>query len=270
MPDISLFFKTVRLPAMPEVAYALIKSLSAENVSATRVGELIAKDPAITATLLRMANSALFGLSQNVSSLDKAISLIGMSQIRSRALSVCLANAFPVAPGMDRIVFWQGSLATAAYAQWLCAHLDMDPQQGWLAGLMLRLGEVIIAQRDPALIDGIEKLPCAPGERWTREQQLAGFSEGQITAELARRWDFPGDMVEGIDGATNPLATQPLNRLGAVLHLSSQLADLSLSTPFVVDGLPADVLAALALHPDWLLANVPDVSALMDVSSFSG
>jgi HD-like signal output (HDOD) protein len=254
---------------MPEVAYALIKTLSAEDVSAARVEVLIAKDPAITATVLRMANSALFGLSQNVCSLDKAISLIGMSQIRSRALSVCLANAFPVAPGMDRVAFWQGSLATAAYAQWLSGRLGMDPQQGWLTGLMLRLGEVIIAQRDPSLVSAIEQIPCGPGDRWAREQRLTGFNEGQITAELARRWDFPSDMVDALDGVMDPLATQALNRLSAILHLSSLLADSPDAGQATMDHLPANVLMVLSLDRGWMVSNAPNVSELTDVSSVS-
>jgi len=269
MPNLSLFFKSVKLPAMPEVAHALIKTLNKNDVTAARVRDLIAKDPALTATLLRMANSALFGLSQSISSLDTAIRLVGLSQIRSHALSVCLRNAFPVVSHMDRIEFWRGSMATAAYAQWLCSGLALDQQQAWLTGMMLRLGELLIAQQDPVLIEGIEKRPCAPGERWVREQRLTGFSEGQITAELARRWDFPAEMVHAFEAAAHPLAAQPFSPIGAVLHLAGRLADVPNARPLTLASLPPDVVNALQLNGEWMQATMPSVHSLLDVTEFT-
>lgn len=269
MSELSHLFKSVRLPAMPEIALALIKTLNEEDVSAVRVRGLIAKDPALAATVLRMANSAMFGLSQKVSSLDKAISLVGMAQIRSRALSVCLRTAFPVVSGMDRGEFWRSSMAAGTYAQWLAAGLSMDTQQAWLTGMMLRLGELILAQKSPDLLVQIEKLPCLPGERWSREHDLTGFSEGQITAELARRWDFPSEMVQALNAATQPMSAQPYSRLAAVVHLAGLLADMPEVGAGAIDELPGDVVAALQLKPQWMKDRLPDPATFLDVGDLS-
>lgn len=265
MSELSLFFKSIKLPVMPEVAHALIKTMNEEDVSAVRVRDLIARDPALSATVLRMANSAMFGLSQQVNSLDKAIHLVGISQIRTHALSICLGNAFPIAPGMDRGEFWRTSMATGAYAQWLCSRLSMDMQQAWLTGVMLRLGELIVAQQSPDLMLEIEKRPCAPGERWARERQLTGFSEGEITAEMARRWDFPSEMADGLNAAAQPLAEKPFSRLGAVVHLAGLLADIPDAGPEAIDDLPADVIAALHFDEEWMRTSLPSSEMFLDV-----
>ena len=80
MADINTFIQTVKLPVMPEAAHALIRTLNDEDADVVTVRDIIAKDPALTTTLLRMANSALFGLSRSVTTLDNAVSVVGMAQ----------------------------------------------------------------------------------------------------------------------------------------------------------------------------------------------
>jgi HD-like signal output (HDOD) protein len=266
MTDISAFFHTIRLPAMPEAAQALIRTLDREDASASRVRAIIEKDSALSATLLRMANSALFGLSQRVSSLDAAINLVGMSQIRNHAIMVCLRNTFPVAPGLDRQAFWQGCVSNAAYGHWLAGHAGLDPQTAWLSALLLRLGELILAQKDASAIEAIERLPCRPGERWAREKMLTGYDEGQISAELGRRWDFPPEMVQALDEASAPLQASELSRLAAVVHLAALMADSTAIGTRLLDALPADVLTALQLDLAGLEAGLPDVRGLLDMA----
>lgn len=267
MTDISAFFSTIRLPAMPEAAQALIRTLDREDASASRVRALIEKDAALSATLLRMANSALFGLSQRVSTLDAAINLVGMSQIRNHAILVCLRNAFPTVPGLERQAFWQGCVSNAAYGQWLAGHAGLDPQTAWLSALLLRLGELIMAQKEAAAIEAIERAPCLPGERWAREKALLGYDEGQISAELGRRWDFPPDMVQALDEASAPLQANSLSRMAAVVHLAALMTDSTATGARLLQTLPADVLAALHLDLNGMETSLPDVHGLLDLAT---
>lgn len=270
MAEISVFLQSVKLPVMPEVAHALIRTLNNEDAEVTKVRDVIAKDPALTATLLRMANSAIFGLSRTVDTLDKAVSVVGMSHIRARALSICMANVFVLPPGIHRLEFWRNSMACAGYAHWLAAALQMDEQQAWLTGMMLRLGEITIAQHSPELLPEIEKKPCLPGMRWQRERQLAGFDEGQITAEIAKRWDFPDTMVQALRAGGAPLATPEFSRLGAVVHLAGWLADTPTFAADTLTQLPVPVVQALGLDLQTLTASIPDADAISDTSSLIG
>ncbi len=264
MPDIATFFQTVKLPVMSEVAHSLIKTLNDEDASSTEVCGIISKDPAITAKILRLANSASFGLPHSVSTLPDAVSLVGMSRIRTLCLAACMGESFPVVPGLDRKEFWRSCMVSAGYAQWISKHLGMDSNQAWLASMMARLGELIIAQAQPASLTEIEKLPHLPGGRWERETQLVGFSEGQITAELARRWKFPKEIVHALDTSTAPLEAHPFDRLGGIAHLSMLLADMPPAGAEMLDDLPQELLAKLLLRSEWLKANFPRPETFYD------
>jgi HD-like signal output (HDOD) protein len=265
MADIAAFFNTVKLPTMPEVAHRLIRTLNEDDPPVIVVRDAISQDPALTAKLLRLANSARFGLPRQVVSVDDAIALAGMNHVRTLALSACLSEAFPTVQGLSRDEFWQESLSCAAYAGWLAQHVGSDAQEAWLAGFMLRLGELLIAQSAPQSLAEIERLPHIPGGRWEREQRLTGFSEGQITAELARRWNFPDSLVQGLERCADPMATRPFCRLSGILHVAELLAEMAyLGEPAeaMVQKLPEDILRALQLDIGWLRAHMPEPQSL--------
>jgi HD-like signal output (HDOD) protein len=288
-PNLSVFFRAVKLPVMPEVAHALIRSLQNRDITATQVGALIAQDPVLTAKVLRAANGVALGLQREVTTLTSAISLLGLTQVRVLALAACINVSFPVAPGLNRTDFWRNCMACAAYAQWLVEQVPaelrerLDPQQAWLAGLMLRLGELLIVQSQPQALAKIERQPQVPGSRWASERQALGFTEVDVTAELAQRWRFPDGMVNALRVAAAPLAgpattpTQALpHPLGGVLHLASHLADLNSAQlqssdapvldPETLDLLPTEVLTALDLSPQALRAQLPTRGNFFDLS----
>jgi HD-like signal output (HDOD) protein len=266
MHGLDSFFATVKLPTMSKVAQALINTLHDADAGVQEVSDIIEQDPALSAKLLRLANSAQFGLPRGVGSIDDAIQLVGMVRVRSLSLGACLCNTFPVLPGLDIQSFWHSSMACAGYAHWLASPLNMDVQQAWLTGMMLRLGELLIGQTTPQMLVDIEKLPHLPGSRWEREKRLIGFSEGQVTAELARRWNFPMQMVQALERSYDPLVEQAFSRLGAVINLAGLLADTPGADALTVDNLPHDVINTLALDIRWMKATFPSVDSFINVS----
>lgn len=266
MPNIDSFFESVKLPSIPDLAHSLIQTLNNENASVEEIGDLISRDPAISAKLLRLANSAQFGLPRGVGNIEDAIAMVGMNRVRTLALAACLSGSFSQLAGLDTHTFWKTSMACAGYAEWLARKVGVDVQMAWLTGMMVRLGEVLIAQAEPATLLEIEKLPLSPGLRWQREKQLIGFTEGQLTAELARRWDFPMQMVQALKLSASPLVDQAYSRLGAIVHLAGLLADTPNAGPEHVDGLPVDVMDALSLDADWMREQFPSNADFIDAS----
>jgi HD-like signal output (HDOD) protein len=266
MGNITSYLRNTKLPVMPEVATLLINSLDDPEAGRTVVCNIIAKDPALTATLIRMANSAIFGLSRSVGSLDSAVNVVGVSQIRARALSICMGKMFEMPTGLNRLDYWRNSLVCAGYAKWLAGSINVDENEIWLIAVMLRLGEIIIGQNDPALITPIEIKPCAPGERWAREKTLIGFDEGQIMAEVARRWDFPESVVVALGSCMDPLAATAFSAQAGVVHLASLLADHASPHPELAKVLPAALLQKLQLDLPKLQMQLPDPESFGDVS----
>lgn len=266
MSTIDAFFESVQLPTIPDLAQSLIKTLNDDDASIAEVSDLITRDPAISAKLLRLANSAQFGLPRGIGSIDDAIAMVGMSKVRTLALGACLSNTFPKVAGLDTHTFWKTCMASAGYAEWLARRLGVDVQMAWLTGMMVRLGELLIAQVDPANLQEIERLPMAPGARWERERRYIGFTEGELTAELARRWNFPMQMVQALKVSADPLVEQAFSRLGALVHLAGLLADSPDAGPEHVQGLPSDVMAKLELDADWMREHFPSNADFIDAS----
>lgn len=266
MADIESFFASVRLPAISHVTQALIRTLNRDDASTQEICALIARDPAIAARLLKLANSSHFGLPRSVGRLEDAVTLVGLNHVRALTVGVSLSVSFSDFPGLDRHAFWRCAMDCAGYAQWLAGRVGLHGHIAWLTGMMLRIGLLLIAQVQPEVLQQIEKLPAIPGVRWQREQRLVGFSEGQITAEMARRWNFPPQMVQALQRAADPMAEDGFSRLGAILHLAGLLAETPHATSASVAGLPHDVLAVLKLDPDWMRNTFPDRNRFINVS----
>ncbi len=267
MSDLAAFFETARLPIMSEVSQSLVRTLNDPDASAAQIAAIISKDPALTANLLRMANSAQFGLSRQVLSLDHAITMLGMSRIRSLALSTSISTSFPTIPGLNRKAFWRYCMACAGYAQWLAGGVGLDPQQAWLSGMMLRLGELLIGQQSPESLAQIEAEPTPSRVRWEREHEMFGFDEVQVTAVLARHWNFPEAIVTGLQSASAPMTAVPFDKLAGVVHLAALLADEASPTPDLVGELPLALIQALALDRLWMVTHFPGADSFIDVTS---
>jgi HD-like signal output (HDOD) protein len=255
---------------MPEVGQALIRTLNDEDTTLAEVCDIISKDPSLTATLLRMANSAMFGQSGKVDSLERAVNVVGVSMVRARAVSICVVNSAKLPVGMDRMEFWHYCLLCAGYAQWLAIQCGVNNQEAWLCGMMLRLGEINLGQASPQDMPRVEAKPIQPGERWLREREIIGFDEGVVTAELLTHWDFPPNLVNGLRHTAQPLLPVDFQRLPALLHLAGRLADSGSVTLETLTELPVMLLNLLQLDPERLLETAPDASSLADVSMFMG
>jgi hypothetical protein len=156
-------------------------------------------------------------------------------------------------------------MVCAGYAKWLANSIAIDEQQAWLTGMMLRLGELIIAQSQPEALQYIEAAPCSPLDRWAREREATGFDEGQIGAEIARRWDFPEVVSLALQVSANPMAGAN-SPLGAIVHLAGILSDPAVPPTQKLAGLPFTVVQSLGLNLEKLQKNMPSAESLSDIS----
>ena len=170
---------------------------------------------------------------------------------------------------MDPANFWRYCMACAGYAQWLAGGLrkKLDAQRAWLTGMMLRLGEINLAQTHPGAAAIFEQAGLKPGERWKLEKTTIGIYEGGVSAEIARRWNFPPDIVLALRHAADPLAQAPLDPMAGVLHLAGLLADVPQAEADALEALPVPVMAALELPYDWMQKSFPDAKGFLTISS---
>ena len=219
------FANAARLPAMPEVATRLLKSFDDDRVGLPQIAELIGKDPALSAKVLRLANSARFSPSHRIATLQDAANALGMDTLRNLTMAAAISGSFPVIPGLDRLAVWRHAAATAAYARLLAKLVRLEADEVFVAGMMLRTGQLLMAMSEPAQVADVEAHAKEPGSRYSLEQHRFGCTHADVTASLAAHWHFPAEMVQAFTDANDPMAVRPFSLRAAVLHLAEVLAD---------------------------------------------
>jgi HD-like signal output (HDOD) protein len=268
MPATDKFFQNLSaLPTMPEVASRLLRTFDDDSVSLPVLSGLIAKDATLAAKVLRLANSARYRPANDVSNIGDASTVLGLQTLRDLALSACLTGAFPPVQGLDRTRFWRHSVATAGYARALSNLLQLDSDTAYLAGLMLRTGQILIAMSEPKLVADEEAHATEAGCRLSLEMNRFGCTHSDVTAELARRWHFPPTLTQAFHDAADPLAAKPFSLLAAVLRMAEVLADaLELGQPprAALEAALPELIAHLHLDMDWLAQKLDGLGDVTD------
>ncbi len=213
------------LPVMPEVGRKLLRSLDDDSVSLGQIAELIGKDSTLAAKVLRLANSARYSPSHTIGTLQDAAMALGLETLRNLAMAASISATFPEVKGLDRQRFWRHSVRTAGYARLLAKLLQGDADTAYLAGLMLRTGQLMMAMSEADQVTDVEAHAAEPGSRFSLEMHRFGCTHADVTAALAAHWHFPADLVEAFKDANAPLDIRPFSMLAAVLHLAEVIAD---------------------------------------------
>ena len=267
-PAVTRFFDhRLVLPNLPVVALQLMRSFHDDRVSLDSLAAQIGKDPALAAKVLRLANSARYSPLRSISSLRDAGATLGMTNLRKLTILSTIAGNGQQITGIDQQRFWRHTIATASIARQLATLCMVDADTTYLAGLMLRTGQLLMLQADQAGVLEVERACTAPGQRPGLERVRWQCCHAEITAELARRWQFPGTLCAAFDAAGDPLASESFSQTGAVLHLAAGLADaIDLDLPPIeaIEAAMPALIARLRLKTSWLPDKLPDPAALAE------
>ena len=198
------------LPSPPGIAVQLIELCEEPEVEFDQLLDLVYKDPSLTARLLKIANSPVYGGARQTSNLRQALILFGIDGILNLALSFTLANGLRRYPGngVDLERFWRRSLTMAiaarAVAKRLCPHRGADL---YLAGLLQDLGILALSKAWPELYAG--NATDGRTHEWYRQRELKvlGADHAVAGAWLMRNWHMPdwlADVVTASHGAPAP------------------------------------------------------------------
>ncbi len=182
------------LVSLPEVALRVNELASDPNASADDMGKVISQDPALVARMLKIANSAYYGLSTEVETINRAIAILGTNKIRDLVLSTAASDAFDGIPNtlITMQDFWHHSLYCGLLAQILAKKSrQLQAESLFIAGLLHDIGQLIMFNQLPQqsheaillLMEGPEEL-----ETHEAEQQVFGFNHMQVGAALIKSW----------------------------------------------------------------------------------
>lgn len=192
----------VRLPPMPAILLELKEIIHAQNTSARHIGRVIGKDPGLTAWVLKLVNSPYYGFSAKVSTISRAISLVGIKQIQLLAMAGGLNSLAVLLPkgviNMNR--FWRHSIATGIVAQELWKHTGRaESEQLFVCGLLHDCGKLAIAYAAPKVSQYLHRsgLSCDQPE-YEAEKELMQSDHAHLGGMLMHRWNMPQPLVMSI------------------------------------------------------------------------
>ena len=188
------------LPPFPAIAHRILALASQEDAGAHEMGALIRLDPSFSAELLRFANSALFGIRREVTSLTQAVAMLGMDRVRSMATFVVLHNMVrsSVRAGALRKV-WVHSVVTAIIAEEAARNFRMDSEVAYTAGLLHNLGILGLMSAYPDEYSRMLEVSDDFGfDLLQTERDLFEIDHCAAGAYLAQDWDFPDELAAAI------------------------------------------------------------------------
>ncbi|MBI3886734.1 MAG: HDOD domain-containing protein [Opitutae bacterium] len=209
------------LPSAPHAMQRMLALLEDPNSSTEDLIELIRLERSLTARVVHMANSPVFGAG-SCGSVEEAVQRLGYRVVHEAVLAAMAVASFSSALRTYRLpanTLWRQALATACAAREIARRTDGAPDAAYTLGLLHNIGMVAIdrwvQQRDPTV-----QLLCAPWpDEWrTAETGLLGFDHADTTAAMLKAWKFPTELVEAARYQFRPGAARAARRPAACLR----------------------------------------------------
>jgi len=224
------------LHSLPAVAMKVLELTSNPQVDTRALKECIENDPALTAKLLRVVNSSLFGLSREVSDLNQALALLGTKPLKMLVLGFSLpAGLFANVAGETLARYWRHTLTKAVAGREISERLFHVPgDDAFIAGLLQDLGELLLIQElGEPYVKFLEKVAAHGKDLYLMEEETIGFDHATLSARLLAHWGLPEVLVEAVGaGAAGQQSRQGADphptqgSLPQILYLAELLARL--------------------------------------------
>ncbi len=194
----ALVANVLQLISLPEIYLRLQQTIDDPLHTREDVAEIIAWDPALSARVLRIANSSYYGFAREFESVADAVGIIGEIELRNLVLATSVVSSMSSLkyPGIDLDSFWLHSLRCGVGARLLAQSVrGCNAETLFLAGILHDLGILVICQHDAALADAIEHQIVEQHQlRDQAERELLGFDHAEVGALLIEAWRLPADL----------------------------------------------------------------------------
>jgi putative nucleotidyltransferase with HDIG domain len=194
-----IYSRIDELPTLPVVIPRLLSLMNAPKAGTREITEALSHDTALTAKILKVANSAYYGFSREISSLDRAVALLGFNMVRSLALSVGVINVMPGkknSRSFSREGLWIHNLAVGTAVKMMAERLGKgeSAEHLFVVGLLHDIGKVVLDQffsEDFTRV--LEQVNEGGGTQlYEMERNNIGLDHGEVGGILLERWKFPG------------------------------------------------------------------------------
>lgn len=270
------------LPAMPPLVQKLETMISDPDVDVNLLSKELSMDPALTASLIRLSNSAYYGPSRKIRSVTEAIMTLGLAKVRDIVLVVAANGIIKVNLDSFRLSsgeVWDHSLLVAEVASLISSddQISVRPDIAFTAGLLHDVGKILISQFFHCEYKSIQLAMRDNPDRdfLALEEEHLGFTHSEAGARLLEVWNFPEELVEAVRHTYMPQKATLNPELSSLVHIANAIV-LSAGVGIDIGGLNVPLsdyaIAVLNLDNEKLqeyYAAVPDlIEKLSDLRFF--
>lgn len=192
----------LNLPTLPTVVAKMMEIMDDPRTTVVELSKLISSDQVLAAKLLRLANSAYFGMPRKVSTLDFAIVLLGFENVKSLALSLSVIDKFSENWNghFDYTEFWEHAFGCAVASRLLAKTIaPTQTSEAFVAGLLHDIGKLILSQYATKYFSLVveKSVDCGAGFDEIEKATL-GVTHAEIGGWFAERWNFPLNLISAI------------------------------------------------------------------------
>ncbi len=257
------------LPTLPTIAFEVSRLANDPMVGMSELVRIIRNDPSMTGKILRVSNSAFYGMPRRVESLNMALVVLGMREVSNLVTSIAVLKAFPGSrdtEAFQREAFWEHSAGTGEISRVLSAKLQMRLHGiEFTGGLLHNIGKIVLHQYYPQELSKAFKLASEENiPSIVAEQRVLGTDHAEVGAWMAEKWSLPSSIVESIRYHHQPQLAPEHSVLTAIVHIASSLARGILNP-----SLRQRVNEHLAQDPAWEVVAKDNPSILsLDIPTF--
>lgn len=190
----------LHLISLPEIYLRLQETIEDPSHSRDQIAEIIAYDPALSARVLRIANSSYYGFPREIETVSSAVGLIGELDLNNLVLATTVIGAMTALDykGVDIDQFWLHSLRCGINARLLARSVGgCDPEILFLAGILHDLGILVIYQQEATLAGAVKRQIDEQHQlRDQAERELLGFDHAEVGALLIKAWGLSEELSE--------------------------------------------------------------------------
>lgn len=200
----TLFSQVYNIPSIPKLVQELINNFNREDSNTRDIAKKLQMDQALSAKVLRLANSARYGAGRKINSIDSAVIVLGFDTLKTLVIASGVTSACKNIPGLNQKKFWRTSFSVANIAKLLAKLARQDGEVAFTCGMLHNIGDTLLylAHKDQML--NIDALAATGVSKSTLEQTQFGCTYMDVGAELARRWNFPPEICQAIATQEHP------------------------------------------------------------------
>jgi HD-like signal output (HDOD) protein len=243
-------------PALPATVSNVITITGNPESSAQDLMKAVLPDQAMCLTILKIANSAFFGLPRTVSTIDKAVMVLGFNEIRNIVLGKAVFNSFQDAYRDNReqiSIFWEHSFLTGLAAKIIAEDIKISPSEAFIAGLIHDIGKLaMLVSLNGDYSAVFESSFSDPVGAYLEEQERLSIGHDEVGYRLLKRWLFPKSLLDTTGYHHKPLDSAGDSLFPAVIELADAMSHLHRSEDDVDSS---DLASFFANH-------IPDVKTV--------